>query len=106
MSRQEKWTAFFISRGVGSLVLQCLLRKNPLWKDAKTSARQIASIYQFSSNFSHEISHKIAADPSVDIALDELSTNVQTYAAMTCLAQQFSLTFVSPDRIKDTNETS
>lgn len=102
-SRQEKWEAFLRSSS-GSPVLQCFLLKNPLWKDAKTSAKHISSIYQFSSNFSHSTSHEIAANPSLSIILDKLSTNVQTYAAMSCLAQQFSLSLVSPDRIKDKNE--
>ena len=68
-NREEKWKAFLESRS-GSSVLKCFLAKNPLWKDAKTTAKQICSIYQYSSNFSHGTSHEIAADPKLPIVLD------------------------------------
>ena len=105
-NREEKWKAFLESRS-GSSVLKCFLAKNPLWKDAKTTAKQICSIYQYSSNFSHGTSHEIAADPKLPIVLDELSTNVQTYAAMTCLMKHFGLSLINPDRIQTSkNETT
>jgi hypothetical protein len=55
----------------------------------------MTSIYQFSANAHHVTSHNIAADTKYEICIDELSMNVQMFAAVNCLAQGLGLRLVS-----------
>ncbi len=90
LSREKKWEAYLKS-SAGRKALQCILQRNPLWKDAATTASHISSIYRFASNFIHGISHDMDKNPGSSIVLDKIKTNVQTYGAMACLAQLFDI---------------
>lgn len=99
-TRQKRWQKYFETEEDGKTILQCITLKIPSWKNSATAATQVGHAYAFSSQYAHSTAFDIAngADSGKEyvILLDEVTTNIQLFQAINCIAEGLDLKIGKP----------
>ena len=91
LHRPKRWQKYFETEENGKTILQCITLKIPSWKNSATAATQVSNAYAFSSQYNGADSGK-----EYVILLDEVTTNIQLFQAINCIAEGLDLKIGKP----------
>ena len=90
-SRAARWENFLSnSTSFGGQLLNCFMKENPSWGNAKQIAQRISGIYQLNSQRYHATSHEL--ENGISLVIEQGNITIQQIKMMKCTARTFGLT--------------